>query len=71
MPIASRRSMSSLPSSIDVRLHSENGMVTSVIQLQLDDDTNGYWYALDGRRLTSKPTRKGVYLHNGKKIVIK
>ncbi len=29
------------------------------------------WYTLDGRRLSGKPTEKGVYISNGKKIVIK
>ena len=29
------------------------------------------WYTLDGRKLNSKPTAKGVYVKNGKKIVIK
>ena len=29
------------------------------------------WYSLDGRRLTGKPSRAGVYINNGKKIVIK
>jgi len=28
-------------------------------------------YALDGRRLTGKPTAKGLYIVNGKKIIIK
>lgn len=28
-------------------------------------------YSLDGRKLSSKPTQKGVYIQNGKKIVIK
>lgn len=31
----------------------------------------GAWYSLDGRKLDAKPTRKGVYIQNGKKIVIK
>ena len=31
----------------------------------------GDWYSLDGRKLSSKPTQKGVYIQNGKKIVIK
>ena len=31
----------------------------------------GDWYSLDGRKLSSKPTQKGVYFQNGKKIVIK
>ena len=29
------------------------------------------WYTLDGRRLNSKPTQKGIYINNGKKQVIK
>ena len=29
------------------------------------------WYSLDGRRLTGKPSRAGVYINNGNKVVIK
>ena len=29
------------------------------------------WYSLDGRKLSGKPMAKGVYINNGKKIVIK
>ena len=29
------------------------------------------WYTLDGRRLSGKPTRSGVYINNGVKVVIK
>lgn len=29
------------------------------------------WCDLDGRKLATKPTRKGVYIQNGKKVVIK
>ena len=28
------------------------------------------WYTPDGRKLGSKPTAKGLYIHNGKKVVI-
>jgi hypothetical protein len=31
----------------------------------------GVWYTLSGTRLSTKPTQKGVYIHNGKKVVIK
>ena len=31
---------------------------------------NGYWYNLDGTRLATPPTKKGIYIHNGKKIVV-
>ena len=29
------------------------------------------WYSLDGRRLNGKPTQGGVYLFNGRKVVVK
>ena len=35
------------------------------------DNLAGAWYSLDGRRLNGKPTTKGVYVRNGKKVVIK
>ena len=31
----------------------------------------GDWYSLDGRKLSAKPTQKGVYIQNGRKVVIK
>ena len=27
------------------------------------------WYTLDGQRLNTQPTKRGVYLHNGRKII--
>ena len=36
------------------------------------NDTNSdAWYSLDGRRLSAKPSRAGVYINNGIKVVIK
>lgn len=32
---------------------------------------SGAWFSLDGRRLSTAPASKGVYIHNGKKVVIK
>ena len=32
---------------------------------------SNYWYTLDGRRLTGKPTQRGLYINNGKKFVVK
>ena len=29
------------------------------------------WYDLNGRRLQQKPTQKGVYLNNGRKVIIR
>ena len=33
-----------------------------------NDDT---WYSLDGIRLSKKPSEKGIYIHNGRKEVLK
>ena len=35
-----------------------------------EEMTNDHWHALDGRAI-SQPTTKGVYIHNGKKVIIK
>ena len=32
---------------------------------------NGNWYSLDGKKLTGKPSQKGVYIVNGNKTIIK
>lgn len=34
-------------------------------------ESEGEWYDLQGRRLGSKPNRKGIYISNGRKVVIK
>ena len=36
-----------------------------------DDDSRDGWFMLDGRKLPSKPTQKGVYINNGCKVVMK
>ncbi|MCR5435259.1 MAG: hypothetical protein K6F20_12820 [Bacteroidaceae bacterium] len=28
------------------------------------------WYSIDGRKLPGKPTKKGIYIHNGKKVAL-
>lgn len=33
--------------------------------------SDGYWYTLSGQRLAKAPVATGVYIHNGKKVVIK
>lgn len=48
------------------------GGVTDIIDVMNHvEQTDGRWYDLSGRRLQSKPTTKGIYIMNGKKIVIK
>ena len=33
--------------------------------------TSTFWHTLSGRCLTAKPTAKGLYIHNGRKVLIK
>ncbi len=35
------------------------------------DNGSDAWYTLDGRRLDGKPTQRGIYINNGKKVAIK
>ena len=41
------------------------------IRLIDGDRADGDWYDLSGRKLSGKPASKGVYIQNGKKVVIK
>ena len=43
----------------------------TVIRFIRDDNENGRWYTSSGIRLPGRPAYKGVYIYNGKKIVIK
>jgi hypothetical protein len=33
--------------------------------------TNSHWYTLDGRKLDKKPTAKGMYVRDNRKVVVK
>ena len=46
--------------------------VTGIISVTADErGTDGAVYTLDGRKLNGQPTQKGVYVVNGKKVIIK
>ena len=44
---------------------------TDISDNQRETITHHQWYTLDGRLLNGKPTAKGVYIVNGKAVVIK
>ena len=44
---------------------------TGIERVDREQSTVDSWYSLDGRRLPGKPSQKGVYIVNGKKVVIK
>ena len=62
-----------LPDKITVRLIGLNGTTTAIGTLDTKTGELSFdeWYSLDGRRLDGKPTKSGVYINNGKKIVVK
>ena len=64
-----------LPSRMMVRLVNADGDVTAIGtidtktgEIRFDSEA---WYTLDGRRLNGKPSVKGMYINNGKKIIVK
>ena len=64
-----------LPSRMSVRLVNADGDVTAIGtidtktgEIRFDSEA---WYTLDGRRLNGKPSVKGMYINNGKKIIVK
>ena len=64
-----------LPQSITVRLVSRSGETTAIGEIDTKTGKMTFdseaWYTLDGVRLSGKPGRKGIYINNGRKIVIK
>ena len=46
---------------------------TGIISRQFgegDHGASGEWYSIDGRRLSGRPAQRGVYIRNGKKMLI-
>ena len=59
-----------------------SGVAEAKVRFMVDEDAaaiegitpdmeNGVWYTLDGRTLNGKPTERGVYIVDGKKVLIK
>ena len=46
-------------------------MPTAITTVTADTPRSKYWYDLQGRQYLNRPTQPGVYIHSGKKIVIK
>ena len=51
--------------------HEYSGSETTAIQDPRQNETISDCYTVDGRRLDGQPTNKGIYIQNGKKIVVK
>ena len=49
----------------------EAGGISLTPGLSPKDEGSDYWYTIDGRKLSGKPSQPGVYINKGKKVVIK
>jgi hypothetical protein len=58
-------------SAIELNFGDETTAIHSVQSSKLKAQSNDAWHTLDGRKLSGKPTQKGVYINNGIKVVIK
>lgn len=66
-------SVDELPSRITVRLVSSNGETTAIGELntKTGEISMDGWWTLDGTKLSGKPAKRGIYINNGRKIVVK
>lgn len=52
----------------------EGKAVVAVDAIEMDEVENAvtpYYFSIDGKKWGTKPSKKGIYIHNGKKIIIK
>ena len=45
--------------------------ITTGMEPLHDRVQNEDWYSLDGRKLNGRPTERGIYIHNGRKVIMK
>ena len=62
-------STTELPASMKVVIVEGTTGITSMEDVR--GKMSDAWYSLDGRKLQGKPTTKGLYIHNGRKEVVK
>jgi hypothetical protein len=62
-----------LPDELDIEVENENGVVVQTGRLNTvtGEVRMDRWFDLKGRKLNSKPTVKGTYYKNGKRVIVK
>ena len=62
-----------MPQRITVKLVSASGETTAIGEMNTTtgDVTFDGWYTIDGVRLSGKPSKSGLYINNGRKVIIK
>ena len=59
------------PQASAIRLFMTDDEITGIDSVESVTTTDNCWYSLDGRMLTDKPAKSGIYIKNGKKVIIK
>ncbi|MCR4603437.1 MAG: leucine-rich repeat domain-containing protein [Prevotella sp.] len=49
----------------------ETTSVDEDVRIEKGKTTGAMWYTIDGRKLQERPTQKGLYIHEGQKVIIK
>ena len=73
LPVAANKCWLEIPNSANAApaMTIVFGEVTGIGVIDNGQRTSGDWYDLNGRKLEGRPTKKGVYINNGRKVVIK
>lgn len=54
-----------------ISMEFEDGVTTGFIQIATGEAEDGDWYGIDGVKFNQKPTQRGVYINNGRKVIVK
>ena len=73
LPVAANKCWLEIPNSANAApaMTIVFGEVTGIGVIDKGQLTNDIWYDVNGRKLQGRPTKKGVYINNGRKVVIK
>ncbi len=65
------RSVANLANGITLEFEDEQTTGIDGVVASDSMDENGGYYSVDGRKIKGMPTQKGIYIQNGKKVVVK
>ena len=58
----------SLARCLTMSLNEQQGITTDIVRVRHQEDAG--WYTIDGRKLSGRPSTKGLYIKNRKKYII-
>ncbi len=61
----------SVCTSLSLQARVETSGITTMVASGTADKAAPQWFTLDGRRLAARPQRSGLYIHGGRKVLVK